>query len=148
MGNQPAFQPPLVLSPTPYHGRDEEGGRDEGHEEVRHEGCSDEEGHEGEEGGQRDEEGSDEEGHEEGQGDRGGVRAEHGDRFQEVCAEHTMACHCGHSAGCGQGFVEAEGRMTSRASTSLCIVWLVRVGAASCRKALDGHPWSPGMCGP
>merc|ERR1712113_190940 len=105
--NQPAFQPPLVLSPTPYHGRDEEGWRDEGHEEVCHEECGDEEGHE------------------EGQGDRGSVRAEHMDRFQEVCAEHTMACRCGHSAGCGQGFVEAEGRMTARASASLCIVWLV-----------------------
>merc|ERR1712203_1100099 len=113
----------------------------EGHEEVCHEGCSDEEGHEGEEG-------SDEEGHEEGQGDRGGVRAEHMDRFQEVCAEHTMACRCGHSAGCGQDFVEAEGRMTARASASLCIVWLVRLGVAPCRKALDGQPLSPGMCGP
>merc|ERR1712039_1142436 len=114
--SQPAFQPPLVLSPNPYHGRDEEGWRDEGHEEVSHEGCSDEEGHEGEEGG------------------RGGVRAEHRDRFHEVCAEHTMACRCGHSAGCGQGFVEAEGRMTARASASLCTVWLVRLGAAPCRK--------------
>merc|ERR1712039_129159 len=113
---------------------DEEGWRDEGHEEVCHEGCSDEEGHEGEEGGQRDEEGSDEEGHEEGQGDRGGVRAEHRDRFQEDCAEHTMACRCGHSAGCGQGFVEAEGRMTARASASLCIVFACSLGRGSLSK--------------
>merc|ERR1712203_433328 len=83
--NQQAFKSPLALSPSAYHGCDEEGCRDEeGHEEVCHEGCSDEEGHESEEGGQRDEEGSDEEGHEEGQGERGGVRAEHRGRFQEV----------------------------------------------------------------
>merc|ERR1712107_229752 len=111
------------------HGGHEAGRRDEegGHEEVSHEGH---EGHEeGEEGEQRDEghEGaSHEEGHEEGQGDRGGLRAEQRGRFQKALAQQVLACRCGYSAGYGQGCFKAGGSMTARSSLRVSsLVWLV-----------------------
>merc|ERR1711897_84820 len=94
--------PPRLVCFRLCHGGHEEGRRDEegGHEEVSHEGHEGYEGHE--------------EGHEEGQGDRGGLRAEQWGGFQKALAQQVLACRCGYSAGYGQGCFEAGGSMTAR----------------------------------
>merc|ERR1711897_63984 len=106
-------------------------------------------GHEeGQEGEQRDEghEGaSHEEGHEEGQGDRGGLRAEQWGRFQKALAQQVLACRCGYSAGYGQVCFEAGGSMTARSSLRVSsLVGLVAPPpsqALACRQRSSWARW-------
>merc|ERR1712183_362871 len=115
MGRPATLAPAHRLSPRLCHGGHEEGGHEVCHEGCCHEGC-DEEGEEGEQRDEGHEGASHEEGHEEGQGDRGGLRAEEWGRFQKALAQQVLACRCGYSAGQGQGCFEAGGRMIVRSS--------------------------------